>query len=255
MSDYTGVRVAKKNRYQNKHTYSWLPRVSVPSLVNVSLLLLFVALLWVGVQWWQGPHPIRTVQVYGGAGRLPQAAVVAALRPLTASGFFALSLADVQRVFLAQPWVRTVRVRRIWPDRLQIVVQVHTPVARWGEAQLVSSQGQVFTPPTLPQNVLQLPKLCAPKAKQIALFASFNALASILPSAQQPIRSLVWDAAGTATLISQQGIQFRWQVEQGLQPLQQFFAWHARLKPPHKQGYIKSVDLRYVKGFTVTWAG
>ena len=60
--------------------------------------------------------------------------------------FFSLNLEQVRGSLEKLPWVRKVDVRRQWPDRLEIMIEEHKPVARWGEGrgELVNSYGEVF---------------------------------------------------------------------------------------------------------------
>ncbi|MFZ2971068.1 MAG: cell division protein FtsQ/DivIB [Ferribacterium limneticum] len=60
--------------------------------------------------------------------------------------FFSLNLEQVRGSLEKLPWVRNVDVRRQWPDRLEIRIEEHKPVARWGEGrgELVNSYGEVF---------------------------------------------------------------------------------------------------------------
>ena len=48
--------------------------------------------------------------------------------------FFSLNLDMVRGALEKLPWVRKVHVRRQWPDRLEVRIEEHKPVARWGEA-------------------------------------------------------------------------------------------------------------------------
>jgi cell division protein FtsQ len=60
--------------------------------------------------------------------------------------FFSLNLDAVRGALEKLPWVRKVAVRRQWPDRLEISIEEHKPVARWGDGrgELVNSYGEVF---------------------------------------------------------------------------------------------------------------
>jgi len=40
--------------------------------------------------------------------------------------------------------VRKANVRRQWPDRLEVAVEEHRPLARWGSTALVNGHGEVF---------------------------------------------------------------------------------------------------------------
>lgn len=59
-------------------------------------------------------------------------------------GFFTLNLAAARAAFERLPWVRGANVRRQWPDRLDVVLEEHVPIARWGAAALVNTHGEVF---------------------------------------------------------------------------------------------------------------
>ena len=56
-------------------------------------------------------------------------------------------VAAVAEAINAIGWVRTVRVRRQWPDVLRIAVQRETPAARWGNAAWLTASGTVVEDP------------------------------------------------------------------------------------------------------------
>lgn len=78
--------------------------------------------------------------------------------------FFSLNLEAVRGTLGGLPWVRKVDVRRIWPARLEVRIEEHRPMARWGEGrgELVNSYGEVFAA-LLPDAELEaLPLLYGP---------------------------------------------------------------------------------------------
>jgi cell division protein FtsQ len=58
--------------------------------------------------------------------------------------FFTLDLVQTRSAFRKLPWVRNVSVRRRWPDKLEVVVEEHHELARWGNIALVNSYGELF---------------------------------------------------------------------------------------------------------------
>lgn len=58
--------------------------------------------------------------------------------------FFTLDIERLRASFEKLPWVRGADVRRQWPDRVEVVVEEHKPLARWGSDALVNTQGEVF---------------------------------------------------------------------------------------------------------------
>ena len=58
--------------------------------------------------------------------------------------FFTVDLGSAQAAFEKLPWVRRVSIRRHWPNRLEVAVEEHRELARWGNSALVNSYGEVF---------------------------------------------------------------------------------------------------------------
>jgi cell division protein FtsQ len=59
--------------------------------------------------------------------------------------FFTSNLDNARAAFETMPWVRRAGVRRVWPDRLEVTLEEYRPVATWGNDQLVSADGELFT--------------------------------------------------------------------------------------------------------------
>jgi cell division protein FtsQ len=88
--------------------------------------------------------PLREVQVTGEATHLTQEQVREVINRELRGNFFTVDLAKVRAGFEKLPWVRSVNVRRHWPDRLEVAMEEHRPLARWGSTALVNAQGEVF---------------------------------------------------------------------------------------------------------------
>lgn len=50
----------------------------------------------------------------------------------------------VQKTFAQAPWIRHVSVRRVWPNRLWVVLEEHQAVASLNDDYLVNEQGEAF---------------------------------------------------------------------------------------------------------------
>jgi cell division protein FtsQ len=58
--------------------------------------------------------------------------------------FLTVDLEAVRNAFGKLPWVRVAYVRRVWPQSLEVMLEEHVALARWGGAALVSTHGEVF---------------------------------------------------------------------------------------------------------------
>lgn len=116
-------------------------------IASLLIALALVVFLYAGMQLLlRSPlFPLREVTVTGQLSHTPRAAVERAAKARIGGNFFAADLAQVRAGFEQLPWVRHVDVRRIWPDRIEVRLEEHRALARWGEAGLVNTFGERFS--------------------------------------------------------------------------------------------------------------
>jgi cell division protein FtsQ len=121
-----------------------------PRLLNAAAgFLVGIALLAFGVAGMQlllrSPlFPVRTVEIVTPVAHVTREQIEDALEGRIAGNFFAVDLDAVRAGMEALPWVRRAAVRRLWPDRLEVALEEHVALARWGEAELVNTFGERF---------------------------------------------------------------------------------------------------------------
>jgi cell division protein FtsQ len=87
--------------------------------------------------------------------------------------FFAVSGDEVRAGIETLPWVRRASVRKVWPDRLEVSIEEHVALARWGDDALVNTHGERFFGTT--DDVLPLFVAPAGTEHEVALrYAAFN---------------------------------------------------------------------------------
>ena len=125
-------------------------------LLNATANILFGFTLLVALVsgvWWVIHRPIfalQTVRVEsdqnGDLRHVNGLAIRDLAVPKIKGNFFTTNLNDVRLAFEEVPWVRKVKVQRVWPNRLLISVVEHEVLGTWGEdGKLVSTSGDVFT--------------------------------------------------------------------------------------------------------------
>jgi cell division protein FtsQ len=121
------------------------PRVlnlAAGTLVGVALLALSGAALF--LLWRSALFPIREIEVTTALKQTTRDDIQNAARRHVDGNFFAVS-PDALRIGLERlPWVRRASVRRVWPDRLQVELEEHVALARWGDDALVNTYGERF---------------------------------------------------------------------------------------------------------------
>jgi cell division protein FtsQ len=90
-------------------------------------------------------YPLREVRMSETFHHVTPDQIEAIVRGEIDGNFFTVNLPRVRAAFERLPWVRKVEVRRQWPDRLDVALEEHVPLARWGADALVNTHGEVFT--------------------------------------------------------------------------------------------------------------
>lgn len=199
--------------------------------------------------------PLREVRVNGELAHVTLAQAEIVVRREIKGNFFTLDLAEARAAFEQLPWVRKVNARRQWPDRLEVEIEEHVPLARWGSAALVNTYGEVFTAAYdgAPADGA-LPLFVGPpaSAREIAIRYSYfkRGLAAI---GQVPVQVRVsprraWQvrlASGLTLEIGRERIESRFD---------RFIAVYDRTIN-QLQRNLDYVDLRYPNGFAVRIPG
>jgi cell division protein FtsQ len=226
----------------------WDRPQALNAIANALFAAAFLALLYAAfaVAVRLPAFPLREVRITAEPTFVRSAEIEAVARRELHGNFFTLDLARARRGFEAIPWVRKADVRRQWPDRLDVTLEEHVPLARWGTLGLVNTQGEVFSAPyegTLP--VFNGPNGVA---KEMAIqYAYFKR--SLEPIGHEPVLVNVsarraWSIRLDGGLALELG---RSDIEGRLARFVQNYAQAATLLGRR----IDHVDLRYANGFAV----
>lgn len=88
--------------------------------------------------------PLKEVKVEGALTHVTREQIKLIVDRHLRGNFFTLDLIQARNAFKKLPWVRNVSVRRRWPDKLEVTVEEHRELARWGNIALVNSYGELF---------------------------------------------------------------------------------------------------------------
>lgn len=123
------------------HNALALNRVSDLLFAAAALIALYGAVRFAIVQ---PVFAIRELRVVGAAGQLRNEQVAALARRDIQGTFFTFDIVRLRNAFEKLPWVRKADVRRQWPNAVEVRIEVHQVLARWGKGALVNVQGEVF---------------------------------------------------------------------------------------------------------------
>jgi cell division protein FtsQ len=88
--------------------------------------------------------PINVVEVGGRLEHVSRKQVELIVEEHLTGNFFTMDLKKTRAAFEKLPWTRNVSVRRHWPSTINVEIEEHKALARWGEIALVNTYGELF---------------------------------------------------------------------------------------------------------------
>ena len=230
---------------------------AAPTMLNrypggVAVVLLVVLLSGFGAYHLMDPHtlPIRHVVVQGEFRHLSLDGLQQRAARVVSGGFFNVNVETIRNVLLQEPWIKEVAVKRVWPDRINVVISEQNAFARWNDTGLLNAEGGLFMPEpsTFPKNI---PQFRGPSDSYPQVLDFYSRLHSILPE-QLRIAGINLSKRRAWQVQFIDGPMVRLGRTDIVQRMQRF----ARLVPTRLHnllGNIQSVDMRYTNGFAVQW--
>ncbi|KXU38403.1 hypothetical protein AXE65_01425 [Ventosimonas gracilis] len=198
-------------------------------------------------------QPLAQVQLVTSTANIDQQQVQQRLAPLFArSGFFSLDLDAARRELESLPLIAHASLRRRWPGQLVVQLQMHQPLARWGEQGLLASGGQVLAEGA--QHYPQLPQLIGPIGSEEALFKQYQQFEQMLRPLGLSVVRLVQQERGSGFLTAKalsgdRVVELALGSGQWMEKMQRFI--HFVRQGALSLSELARVDLRHRNGFAV----
>ena len=200
--------------------------------------------------------PLRRLDVQGDLAHVTREQAESAARSGAAGTFLSVDLDAVRRAFESLPWVRKVEARRLWPDRIEVSIEEHAALARWGsDAQtrrLVNTYGEVFEA-ELPE-ATRLPQFTGPSGSAQEVTRRYAAFRQTLAPLQLDPRQVLLSPRYAWELRLSNGLTLelgRDQLKEPvLQRLARFVTFYAQTLGSLNRR-LEYVDLRYPSGFAL----
>src|SRR5450755_3998849 len=223
-----------------------------------AIALVATLLLWLVRQ---PAFALRSIRIEGDVARNSLSTIRANATPHLAGNFFTLDLAAGRRAFESVPWVRQAVVSRVWPDRLQVRLEEHRPVALWSNEgatdKLVNSFGEVFEANIGDVEDDGLPTLQGPEGSAAHVLVVFGRLAPILAGIDAHIETLALSARGSwrAELDNGAEVQFgRGSDDEVAERTQRFVDTLTQVLARYRRP-LEYADLRHNDGYAVRLKG
>ncbi len=194
--------------------------------------------------------PLKVVRTDGKFRYMQRRDLENELGNLTRGGFLTVDVAAIRDRAKSLPWVDKVSVRRVWPDSLQLWVEEHVPLSRWGEKAVLNVRGEVIHPKadSIPQG---LPRLSGPDGSEQELARNYIQIKIRLASIGLKITELVMDERRAWTMKLDSELVVRLGSKDFEDRLARFYSIYPLLKVDKRE--LQTVDLRYTNGVAITW--
>jgi cell division protein FtsQ len=196
--------------------------------------------------------PLRTVELRSALAQAPQAEVEAAMARFGTGNFFAAPIDELRVALERVPWVRKAAVRRVWPGRLEVTIEEHVALARWGAGGLVNTHGERFAGAT----DAALPLFAGPPGSEAEIARHYESFARIVAPLGSSVERVGLSERRAWQLTLANGLELVLGRDSRLaeERLARFVAVYGGIPGARALGR-DLVDLRYPNGFTVQVRG
>jgi cell division protein FtsQ len=181
------------------------------------------------------------------------------IMPHLRGNFFTADLSAVQTKFKETAWLRHAEVRRVWPNRLWVILEEHQAVAKLNQDLLINAQGEPFlglSDQASSEKWQKLPQLYGEQVDIPLIQARFQALNEWLAPTRLSVKQLsfserrAWTAVLSNNIVLDIG-------RDDLQPAtqQRVIRWVNTWATAQQAVNLKTgsrIDLRYPNGYAVS---
>ncbi len=212
--------------------------------------------------------PVSNVDILGTVDYVDRNRLKQAVGQHIGKGFYGLDIDDVRESVERLPWIAHARVSRIWPGRIEVLVEEHEPSARWNDDQLLSKRRELFAPPQLQLDnpryhqwrevFAQLPQIRGAEGRQGELFDTYREyqqnLTELSQTGELDLVTLDEDERGSQTLVLFNQVTVRLGYEEQELRMQSFLDVYQRMQSKierHAAVSTATFDMRYSNGFAL----
>lgn len=221
----------------------WHDADALNRLTRLILLATILFAVWLaGRSLLEGHFPFTQVRVIG-AEHAQTRMAARALVPNLSGGFFSMDLNQARAEFERLPWVRHADVRRLWPGRLEVVIEEHRPAAAWNDHATLNTHGEVFAV----EPAAGLPRFYAPEGLEREAARRYSEFSTLVAPLDMRVEQLLVTKRLSWRVRLTGGIS----VELGRERMDERLARFVRFYPQAAAalGGLLRADMRYPNGF------
>jgi cell division protein FtsQ len=193
-----------------------------------------------------GLFPLHSVRLDAPPQRVVPEDVLQKVRGEVNGNFFTVDIDSLRASLEQLPWVRSVSIRREFPDRLTVQLEEHQALARWNGASLVNTHGEVFDA----QSAEVLPSFVGQDGDSQEIAQRYGEFGGQLQSLNLRVAQIALSPRHAWQLHLSNGMV----LELGREEMEQRLARFVEVYPyslAALEGSVRYVDLRYRNGLAL----
>ncbi len=126
-------------------------------------------------------YPILKIDIVGDLNFVEPAKLQSlVIRCTEGTNYFQVPLEELRREMLQLEWIEEVRIKKVWPNRLEVFLVELRPVAVWQNKFLISSKGDLVEVEDIEVNHAFLPRLSGGEDQVAWLLESYQLMTPLL---------------------------------------------------------------------------
>lgn len=197
--------------------------------------------------------PIKTVKIIDASTHVSHRVLRDAVLPYLSKGWLFVADDELAHALRKMPWVKTVCIKRLFPDQLMLQVIEQTPVAKFNDSMLFNAEGKIFNPPATDMTdkaIQTLPSLYAPEAMSDDIWRIYWMIKQRTDPVGLQIARLSVDANQSWCVDFTSPLHVVLGREQLMHRIENFLLAYPKVFK-HSVSAIEYVDLRYDNGFAI----
>jgi cell division protein FtsQ len=194
--------------------------------------------------------PLKEVKVESHLQHVTQEQVRLIVGRYLTGNFFTVNLEKTRQAFQKLPWARNVSIKRRWPNSLEVSIEEHQALARWGNVALVNTHGELFTA----ASDADLPVFYGPGDAVSNMAHAYVDYQAMLMNKQQKVIEMILSPRGSWQLSTESGLTIALGRDSMRERLERFLQAYDKTEAS-VGGKLTYVDLRYPNGFAVRRTG
>lgn len=192
---------------------------------------------------------VEQVILEGEVNHVSEQDVLAAVNSFISESLLLVDMVEIKKELERRPWIRSVTIRREWPDTLVLNLTEEKAIARWGENRLLNQDGVIFAP----DNIIGLEHLAiltGPDDSARKVMEQYQLFSQLLYQRGLKVAELSLSERGAWQLMLANGVQVNigktdvmTRMRRLVDFLDPFFI--------EQMASVETIDLRYTSGIAV----